>query len=1522
MIAKLVTRMSQTIEIDLFAQKQTSQDQLNGTEGVESSPWLISISIDAKATKTIKKLRNPFNKDQEDKCRWYIQDFATKWPFHEKKAADAVKELKGYANSLFIQLDLVQLIHDTVPSSSSANRCITINITEDEGAVDSIQQLHWELLESSSHWGPEFEITIRRVTKAMKGDGNYPVNELALDEDHVSGQSRVNVLLVVARDLSPNPDTTDVNPNVALGILAKIQQDFASQDLQARLNLEVVRPGTLDALEEHLTRHSRGYYHFVHFDIHGTVTNSHEKKGRAARSQEGELKNKKAAYLLFNHPDPNNYERTKEKAQDVAKLLQTNGICVAILNACESARADSGDAANVAKTFTESGVQNVLAMSFEAHKSAAEQFLRGFYHSLFLQGLTFSQAARQARELLRQNPERQARLGLKRSVHDSFVPVVYSLGQDSRFMPQKEPRVGRRFSVSDFAIGSGQPAAERIPNLIGRDFDLLRLEKHLLNRGKLHFKGRAGVGKTALLRYARDLWLRTSFVDLILFVDLSKAKTSLDATKSLVSQIPVDETKRIKLRSEIQKMLDSKDFDQTSFSGLVLNACQGKAIMVIIDGVQYGQKTPFQAMPNAMPREALSSMSRFVEALLNLGSAQFSKVSVRYIMVSRLDRTTLPISENFQKSLEMDHYELPSLQLDDAVELSQLSLRNAGLDVDSWKDQDEREHNLIIGLLDGNPSAILQVMPTMVQPSLPLTEFRRRIQHGIPPQMSFPGPGQDTADEIDTMFRALNDEQRAVVILLSTFWIEAVGFQYLMDWMIEQKVCESQMSSLVIPYIQGRGLIDYEMRGKSGEKEPSDAILTWIHPMLTVYGRRASYETMVKKFDTTGKSQVLAATLVCSNLGTKFKAGTISERVDDLRKSFTSWFLAGVASTDEQRFVAALVQDLPYHKLRSFWPKQAGNLALCLAICLRKLVPVDQWPLDYFRFHVTNIRLVAFPAEIEYFAGRFEELLAIALEQGSAVPPERQLFAITSTISLNAIYTHEWPQPEKRDKYLLQALDIIEKSEEKYGVFEAGSHALYLKGVALRQAMVNHMRRGSFREAIAAGESSLEIDKSFQNQAKLRKSARDSGSPIFGAGWDASKVQEMTSRLSSMGKAPEDVRKRVEAMSSNSILDAYIESRRRILDFLKSLATDHEEGKNPEDNPKVRSIMRGLERESLKVNEAVGGVGLQNMNVDSGWAPQKIITDFLLKRDDPENELDTLENAVGLGNVPQATEQFAKLMMTSFSGLNLDDMEGYLTGLTDYSQKNTLPGMESVDWETQKGQLANFKKMTSLLTETSKPTTDQRSDHKAIADSVREEIKFLKQSRAPQEAIQAAELRLETWLKDPNAMKDGVSPEAAKDTHDSMKQAAKIMSQRVGDPNFVQNISRANLEFERLKQRFQTAEQTKDYGGALEILAAIEAFYKQPDHEIFKLALSESWIQEQRLEYRLRVVAQPVADRLPDLLLSQDYEGARRLVLDFEAGLAPEFREMASAKRMIAIWSDLVKNAPVELGRMMKQQNQ
>lgn len=64
--------------------------------------------------------------------------------------------------------------------------------------------------------------------------------------------------------------------------------------------------------------------------------------------------------------------------------------------------------------------------------------------------------------------------------------------------------------------------------LVGRDFDILRLEKRVLKSHVLYASGLIGVGKTALLKHMATVWKSTGFVQVTAHVDLrgTKQKTS------------------------------------------------------------------------------------------------------------------------------------------------------------------------------------------------------------------------------------------------------------------------------------------------------------------------------------------------------------------------------------------------------------------------------------------------------------------------------------------------------------------------------------------------------------------------------------------------------------------------------------------------------------------------------------------------------------------------------------------------------------------------------------------------------------------------------------------------------------------------------------------------------------------------------------------------------------------------------------------------------------------------------------
>jgi hypothetical protein len=56
--------------------------------------------------------------------------------------------------------------------------------------------------------------------------------------------------------------------------LARLASELKASDASIRLNIEIMRHGTFKPFEEHLQRRL-GYFHVVHFDLHGAVQTEH-----------------------------------------------------------------------------------------------------------------------------------------------------------------------------------------------------------------------------------------------------------------------------------------------------------------------------------------------------------------------------------------------------------------------------------------------------------------------------------------------------------------------------------------------------------------------------------------------------------------------------------------------------------------------------------------------------------------------------------------------------------------------------------------------------------------------------------------------------------------------------------------------------------------------------------------------------------------------------------------------------------------------------------------------------------------------------------------------------------------------------------------------------------------------------------------------------------------------------------------------------------------------------------------------
>ena len=389
-----------------IAETGSSYKDINGRQA-----WRVNISLDSKLIHPQYEIYDPFSENQHIAVLEYLEQLLSRESDIKSAAAETSAVVDNCASNLFAQLNLPPLL-------SKARIQIDIRESEDRpraAQTDTIYRIPWELLEKPDHWhGPNSCVTVTRmVAPAVPGPELKRVCSWSTDDS-------INILLVVARQLSIDASGRyeHVLPSYALSAIQNAQRKLSRRQDAPRITLEIVRPGTYQAFKDCLERttrdRGRGYFHMVHFDLHGRVK-------------------KNTAYLRFANKDG---KLVDKPASVVAELLAANGVPSAVINACESASASKGVDANLARIFAQKRISNILAMSYRFSSSAATIFLTSFYTSLFIETLPFSEAAGRARATLREQRERKSRSGLQCEIQDWFVPAMYKGDKDLRIAPR------------------------------------------------------------------------------------------------------------------------------------------------------------------------------------------------------------------------------------------------------------------------------------------------------------------------------------------------------------------------------------------------------------------------------------------------------------------------------------------------------------------------------------------------------------------------------------------------------------------------------------------------------------------------------------------------------------------------------------------------------------------------------------------------------------------------------------------------------------------------------------------------------------------------------------------------------------------------------------------------------------------------------------------------------------------------------------------------------------------------------
>ncbi len=456
-------------------------------------------------------INNPFGDYEEKLVSWYFENWLDNPHLDTVRAKEAADLLNNYGVKLFEQI--FQSNPDAYSQYTQWRGDLSQIQIQIEGETPEFQALHWEALQDPQLPTP-FAVEGVMIRKTVK-----PAAIPAI----VKPSPTINLLIVTARP--------DQDQDVAYRTISRPLVE-AIRNAQLKVKIELLRPGTFEALSRHLDSKGSGYYHIVHFDTHGALMEYEDlERGRA--------KNRYLYSNRFGRANLEPYEGIEAfiflegnvkgnadpvKASELAELLTGQGIPVCILNACQSGKQlgetnpdnllpDSRETSLGSRLMT-AGMEMVVAMGYSVTVTAAEIMMEQVYKSLF-QNSDFNQAIRLGRKELWNRKDRQVKYNQTIELEDWILPVVYanqSVKLDIGDFPSPEEEEKYWEEVASQYRFTPPPSG-----FIGRDLDILLIEQALIKHNILLLRGMGGTGKTTLLNYLREWWQITNFANKIFY---------------------------------------------------------------------------------------------------------------------------------------------------------------------------------------------------------------------------------------------------------------------------------------------------------------------------------------------------------------------------------------------------------------------------------------------------------------------------------------------------------------------------------------------------------------------------------------------------------------------------------------------------------------------------------------------------------------------------------------------------------------------------------------------------------------------------------------------------------------------------------------------------------------------------------------------------------------------------------------------------------------------------------------------
>jgi hypothetical protein len=476
--------------------------------GLDSPNAIISFNNGPEYPITI---NNPFEEQQEQELEWYFEEHL-EFPFTKKvRAQSAATSITTYGENLFKQVfgnpDIYAEYRDILKAGLH-------DLHIEIAGSPKFHALHWESIKDPKLAQP-------LALQAAMFRKNLTAQSLPAS---VRTSPTINLLIVTARSSGAH----DVGYRTISRPLVE-----ALRQTSIPIQVEILRPGTYKSLENHLNnitaKHGEGYYHVIHFDVHGAVLTyeqfQHIQKAPAGnplkyqRYGRNEIQPYESVRAFLSFEADNGEHKNKSdlvEASELASLLAKHHVPITILNACQSGKQIGDRETSLGSHLIQAGLQLVLAMGYSVTVSAAELMMSTLYQHLFA-GDDRAVAIRHARSELYNNKERRAYFDQKIDLEDWLLPVVYQ-NQPVTLQPREFTQEERTDWFERKAEEKRYTPPDPQYGFVGRDIDILQIEKRLLTkRNILLVRGMGGAGKTTLLRHLAAWWHTTGFVQRVFY---------------------------------------------------------------------------------------------------------------------------------------------------------------------------------------------------------------------------------------------------------------------------------------------------------------------------------------------------------------------------------------------------------------------------------------------------------------------------------------------------------------------------------------------------------------------------------------------------------------------------------------------------------------------------------------------------------------------------------------------------------------------------------------------------------------------------------------------------------------------------------------------------------------------------------------------------------------------------------------------------------------------------------------------